>query len=79
LQYAEVDLLVEKGGRFIAIEAKFAEIPDRSATKGIIALKNFYGEESLRRGYIASRSSREFALADGIFAIAGSGIDRHLD
>lgn len=32
---AEVDLLIEQGGRFTAIEAKFSENPDQKALKGV--------------------------------------------
>ena len=40
---AEVDLLIEQGGRFTAVEAKFSENPDLKASKGINSLKAFYG------------------------------------
>ena len=77
-QGAEVDLLIERGGQFIAIEAKFAEMPDKSATKGIRSLKNFYGAQSVIKGYIASRSDRQFPLTENVFAIPGSNIDEYL-
>jgi predicted AAA+ superfamily ATPase len=36
---AEVDLLIEQGGRFIAVKAKLAENPGTSDLKGLQALK----------------------------------------
>lgn len=38
---AEVDLLVERGGKSIAIECNFSENPDLPDLKGILALKTF--------------------------------------
>jgi predicted AAA+ superfamily ATPase len=54
---AEVDLLIEQGGRFIAVEAKFAENPDQADLKGFQALENFYGEKSMISGWLACRTS----------------------
>jgi predicted AAA+ superfamily ATPase len=78
-QGTEVDLLIERGGRFVAVEAKFTEAPDRTTIKGIQALKKFYGVESLISGYIASRTSRPYALSEDIHAVPGSFIDSFID
>jgi len=40
---AEVDLLIEQGGRFVAVEARLSENPGSSDRKGFNALENFYG------------------------------------
>jgi hypothetical protein len=77
-QGAEVDLLLEQGGRFIAIEAKFSETPDETDLKGMAALEKFYGPHCLQAGYVASRTPNPFFLADKIQAIPGSGIDQVL-
>ena len=55
VQGAEVDLLIEKGGQFIAIEVKATENPDERSLKGIQSLQRFYGDQCLISGYIASR------------------------
>lgn len=75
---AEVDLLVERGGKFIGIESKFAENPDQSSLKGIMALKKFYGEDFFEKGFIACRTPHPFPLARDVSAIPGSLIDEYL-
>lgn len=75
---AEVDLLIEQGGRFVAIEAKFSENPDATALKGIRALQNLYGEGSLMDGLIASRTHNSYPLSERVRAIPGSDIDLYL-
>ncbi|MBI1909854.1 MAG: ATP-binding protein [Deltaproteobacteria bacterium] len=60
----EVDLLIERGGRFIAIEAKFAESPSGSDWKGIKALKDFYGEKRIERSYLACRTKHPYLNSD---------------
>lgn len=78
-QGAEVDLLIEHGGRFVAIEAKFAEAPDATALKGMDALRKFYGESCFLAGYIASRTRRAYPLSDRVHAAPGSFIDQFLE
>ena len=75
---AEVDLLVERGGRFVAIESKFTENPDQASLKGIQALKKFYGGDFFEKGLIACRTPHPFPLSEGISAVPGSLIDLHL-
>ena len=75
---AEVDLLIEQGGRFVAIEAKYKENPDQTSLKGIKALKNYYGDDSLISGYIASRTTHTYKLSDDVKAIPGGQIDHVL-
>lgn len=76
---SEVDLLIEQGGRFVAIEAKFSETPDGSSLKGIKALQNFYGGESVLSGYIACGTGNPYPLEDRIRAVPGSFIDRFIE
>ncbi len=71
----EVDLLIERGGRFIAVEVKLTEKPNRADLKGIQALQKNYGEDSLIAGLIACRVNRHFKLEDNINAVPGSQID----
>jgi len=78
-QGAEVDLLIEKGGRFTAVEAKFTEKPQTSDRKGFEALKKFYGENSLIRGWVACRTSRPYELDDTVSAMPTREIARLLD
>jgi len=78
-QGAEVDLLIEHGGRFVAVEAKFSEVPDPAALKGMDALRKFYGEKCLMAGYIASRTRRSYPLSETVHAAPGSFIDQYLE
>jgi predicted AAA+ superfamily ATPase len=75
---AEVDLLIEQGGRFVAVESKFSENPDIKALKGIKALEKFYGEDSVTVGFIASRTASPYPLSKKVQAISGSHIDQHI-
>ena len=75
---AEVDLLIEQGGRFIAVEAKFSENPDVKALKGINALKKLYGDGSVTSGFIASRTENSYPISEKVHAIPGSDIDQYL-
>jgi hypothetical protein len=74
----EVDLLIEQGGRFMAIEAKFSENPDQTSLKGIRALKKFYGDTCLQQGLIAARTRHPFPLSEDTTAVPGSMIDQYL-
>jgi len=74
-----VDLLVEHGGRLIAIETKFTENPDHSALKGIKALKKFYGEALFEKGHIACRTQSPFPLDKDVEALPVSHIDQYLE
>lgn len=58
----EVDLLVERGGRFVAIECKLSETPGPDALRGFRSLVHFYGENALEAGFVACRSSHSYLL-----------------
>ena len=77
-QGAEVDLLIEKGGQFIAIEIKATENPDEKSLKGIQSLQRFYGDQCLISGYIASRTSHAYPLSDSVQAVSGNLIDQYV-
>jgi predicted AAA+ superfamily ATPase len=75
---AETDLLIEQGGQFIAIEIKFSENPNGKALKGINALVDMYGKESLITGFVASRTKHAYHLSESIQVVPGSDIDLYL-
>ncbi len=75
---AEVDLLIERDGRFMAIECKYAEVVGESETKGLKAFADDYGRESLRASYIASHATRSYPVSGEITAIPGSEIADYL-
>lgn len=74
----EVDLLIEQGGRYVAVEAKYAEQPGIGSCKGIEALERMYGEGSVARGLIASRTDHKHPLTKKVSAVPGSMIHRHI-
>lgn len=75
----EVDLLIERGGRFIAIECKYAEQVDQSSLKGISSLIKSYGERNIIAGYIASRTTHPYRLTDKVTVVSGSFIHQVLE
>ncbi len=77
-QGAEVDLLIEHGGRFTGIECKFTESPHPANLRGLQSLKKFYGAKSLTSGFIASRTSHPHRLTEDISSIPGSLIDQFI-
>lgn len=59
----EVDLLVERGGRFVAIECKLAEHPGADALRGFEAMERFYrGEDVIERAFVACRTAAPYPL-----------------
>lgn len=71
----EVDFVIEKGGRFIAFEAKLTGMSDSNALKGFEYLKEYYGDDSLISGYVICRIKKEFSLGKGIKAVNGIYLD----
>lgn len=78
VQGAEVDLLIEQAGRFIAIEAKFAEHPEQGSLKGFEALRRFYGDKCLMAGYVVSKTPHPYPLVENVTAIPGTMIEEVL-
>ncbi|MDD5243479.1 MAG: ATP-binding protein [Syntrophorhabdaceae bacterium] len=74
----EVDLLIEQGGQFTAIECKYGEAVDASSLKGMEAFMKEYGKSSLASGFIASRTPRKYPLSKIVSAVPGSSIDTFL-
>jgi predicted AAA+ superfamily ATPase len=77
-QGEEVDLLIERGGQFIAIECKYAEHVEKASVKGMNGLVKSYGQNSLIAGYVASRTPHLYRLTKKIAVVPGSFIDRVL-
>ena len=76
---AEVDLLIERGGRFTAIEAKLTERPEPNDLKGIAALERFYGPDSLVEGIVACRTARVYQMSARICAVPAKKIAKYLE
>lgn len=74
----EVDLLIERGGRFIAVECKYSETVSERDTKALELLRKAHGHESLIAGYIASRTPRPYSISSGIKCVPGSFINEVL-
>ena len=67
----EVDLILEKDQKMIAIECKVSERPDRKSTRGIRKLKQLYGEAVHDRSFIACPIETSFDIEENITAISG--------
>jgi predicted AAA+ superfamily ATPase len=76
---AGVDLFIEQGGRFIAVEAKSSENQRLADLKGFQALESFYGEKSLISGWLAFRTPAEYPLASRITAIPAAPIAHFIE
>jgi predicted AAA+ superfamily ATPase len=59
-RHDEVDLLVERGARFVAIECKLAETPDERALRGLRALEAYYGPRSIEAAYVVCRTAASY-------------------
>lgn len=72
----EVDLLVEQGGRFIAVECKLAGHPGDDSLRGFTALEAFYGAGTIERAYVACRTSHAYRLGrtPGATAVSAFGL-----
>ena len=66
----EVDLIIERGGRFVAVECKLTETPNPDTLRGIRALGQFYGTDSIDSAYVACRTSVPFRFKDEQGAMA---------
>lgn len=58
----EVDLLIESGSRFTAVECKLAESPTNRDAKGISRLADFYGGNSVSKGFVVCRTSHSHVI-----------------
>jgi uncharacterized protein len=71
----EVDFVLEKGGHFIAFEAKLSEMPTSDSARVFEYLREYYGEDSLIKGFVICRVKKEFSIGKGIKAINGTQFD----
>lgn len=71
----EVDFLIDKGGRFIAIEAKLTGAPGTDVLKGFLALRGYYGNDAFIKGMVICRVKEEFALGKQVRAVNGVKTD----
>lgn len=71
----EVDFVIEKGGQFIAMEAKLTAAPDINATRGFAYLKAYYGEKAVLKEYVICRVGEDYAMGRRIRAINGTAFD----
>jgi hypothetical protein len=69
----------KEAGRFIAIEAKFAEHPAASALRGMTALSRAHGPENMVRSLIACRTPAPYPLDKETHAIPGSDVSAWVD
>ncbi|MBI5634141.1 MAG: ATP-binding protein [Nitrospirae bacterium] len=71
----EVDFVIEKGGRFVAIEAKLTGSPGVADVKGFHALRQYYGAESIIKGYVLCKVGEDFSIGEKIKATNGIVLD----
>jgi hypothetical protein len=67
----EVDLLIERDRRLIAVECKLREIPVPKDAHGIERLRKFYGLSQVPQGFVACPAEVSFDLAPGTSAVCG--------
>jgi hypothetical protein len=75
----EMDFLIDKGGRFIAIEAKLTGAPGPDALKGFQALKEYYGDDAVIKGLVVCRVKDDFSMAKNARAVNGIKIHVSLE
>lgn len=76
----EVDLLVERGGRFTAVECKLAETPCEDAVRGFDALDRYYGKGAVARALVVCRTTRTWAFKSfpGARAVSAAAVGDEL-
>ena len=58
----EVDFVIERGGRFIAIESKYTSTPSERDAKALDAFRTVYGKENVLRSLIVCRTSKRYPM-----------------
>jgi hypothetical protein len=71
----EVDFIIEKGGQFIAVEAKLTGAPSPDAAKGFNYFRDYYGANAVLKEYVLCRVRKDHAIGKGVKAINGVGFD----
>jgi hypothetical protein len=67
----EVDLLIESDKTLTAIECKLTERPDSHDMRGLVRLKDFYGDENIAHSFITCLTPQPFDLAPKVTACSG--------
>jgi len=67
----EVDLLLERNRRLIAVECKLKEKPDTKDLRGIERLRKFYGDAEVPGAYIACPDDVHFDLRPDVSVVSG--------
>ena len=67
----EIDLLLEKNRKLIAVECNLKERPSGKDVQGIQRLKKFYGEEEVSHAYLACPIDMAFDLEPDVTAVSG--------
>jgi len=67
----EVDLLLERDRKIIAVECKIREQPGKKDIQGIERLRKFYGKDEVSRAYVACPTDVPFDLQRGTTAVSG--------
>jgi predicted AAA+ superfamily ATPase len=67
----EVDLVIERNDRLLAVECKLSEHPSPRDLRGIAKLRSFYGPEQIEHAYIACTTTTPFDLGADTTAVSG--------
>ena len=67
----EVDFIIEKGGQFIAIEAKLTGAPTVDTIKGFNYFRSYYGDDAVLKEYVICRIKKDHAISKEVKAING--------
>ncbi len=67
----EVDLLLERNRKLVAVECKLKELPERRDAAGIERLRKFYGTSEVPQAYVACPSQVSFDIVPGVGAVCG--------
>jgi len=67
----EVDLVLDRNQKLIAVECKLTERPDEKDVRGIRRLKAFYGDDQVIRAYVACLAEPSFDIVPGVTAVNG--------
>lgn len=66
---AEVDLILEKDGRYFPVEVKLTSQPKRQDLRGIQAFRETHPQLNMGPGLVISAVSKPFALSDQDYTI----------
>ena len=67
----EVDLVLERDGKLIAIECELTQRPSSKDLRGIRRLRTFYGEAMVDAAFVACTAESPFEIAEGVTAQPG--------